>query len=95
MTTATAINIENAKYVIGVDECGRGCLFGDVVAGACLLKSDLGADVLGRLIDSKKKSHHRRCALSGDIKTSWAQCYGIGTATVDEIECKKPYQQLV
>jgi ribonuclease HII len=78
---------ERVKYVIGVDECGRGCLFGDVVAGACLLKAGLSGDELNVLVDSKKiKQHTKHVAIADKIKAEMAAAYGIGSASVAEIE---------
>ena len=40
------------RFVAGVDEVGRGCLAGPVVAAACILDCD--AEVPAKLNDSKK-----------------------------------------
>lgn len=56
----------------GIDEAGRGCLAGPVVAGAVILPSDF--DLPG-LTDSKKLSSRRRAVLAQAIKAqavSWA-----------------------
>ncbi len=67
--------------VVGVDEVGRGCLAGPVVAGAVCLKSD---ELLMELTDSKLLSESRREELSEMITLHhWT---GIGMASVEEIE---------
>ena len=56
----------------GIDEAGRGCLAGPVVAGAVILPSDFN---LPGLTDSKKLSARRRGVLAQAIKAqavSWA-----------------------
>lgn len=35
-----AVRLKTASHLIGIDEAGRGCLAGPVVAGACLLTAD-------------------------------------------------------
>jgi ribonuclease HII len=72
------------KYPIlcGVDEAGRGPLAGDVFAAAVILPENA---VIGGLDDSKKLTEKRRDALFEEI-THKATAYGIGIATVAEIE---------
>ncbi len=70
------------RVVCGVDEAGRGCLAGPVYAAAVILPQGL---VIDGLNDSKKLKPERRAALF-DIITARAITYGIGTATVEEIE---------
>ncbi|WP_338555896.1 ribonuclease HII [Paenibacillus sp. KS-LC4] len=48
---------EGYKAIAGVDEVGRGCLFGDVVAAAVILPPDL---VIEGVNDSKKLSEKKR-----------------------------------
>lgn len=68
--------------VAGVDEVGRGCLFGDVVAAAVILPKGL---VLEGVDDSKKLSEKKREALY-DVIQREALSIGIGVADVDTIE---------
>ena len=71
---------------IGVDEAGRGCLAGPVVASAVFFP--LGFDfatLLPGLTDSKKLSDKQRNALVPLI-TKQATVYGIGIAWQDEID---------
>jgi ribonuclease HII len=69
-------------FVAGVDEVGRGCLAGPVVAAAVILPLDripLGVD------DSKKLSAKQRVSISAEIKRC-AISYAIGIGEVDEID---------
>jgi ribonuclease HII len=52
--------------IVGVDEVGRGCLFGDVVAAAVVLPKDL---ILPELTDSKRLSAAKRQKLFEIITT--------------------------
>jgi ribonuclease HII len=72
--------------VAGVDEVGRGSLFGEVVAAAVILPIDKLVD-LGNLgvTDSKKLSPQRREKLDLIIRQV-AIAVEIGTASVDEID---------
>lgn len=66
----------------GVDEAGRGCLAGPVVAGAVILP---GAYDLPGLTDSKKLTAQRRAALEPAIKAQ-AVAWGLGVAWAAEID---------
>jgi ribonuclease HII len=70
--------------VAGVDEVGRGCLFGPVVAAAVILPPDTGLVAAG-VTDSKKLSPLRRQALVVEIQQV-AIAYQIGVASVREID---------
>jgi ribonuclease HII len=72
--------------IAGVDEVGRGCLFGPVVAGAVIL-SDEAATLLkaAGVTDSKKLSHNQRCRLAKLIREEAIAC-AIGMASVQEID---------
>lgn len=68
-------------FVIGVDEVGRGCLAGPVMAGAVILSHhEWDQD----LTDSKKLSESRRDSWAKQIHQS--EKVGIGLATVEEID---------
>ncbi|MFM7189848.1 MAG: ribonuclease HII, partial [Microcystaceae cyanobacterium] len=70
----------------GVDEVGRGCLFGPVVAAAVLVSPEaLTALVSLGVKDSKQLSAHQRQSLVPLIQGT-VLGYGIGLATVAEIE---------
>ncbi len=80
--------------VFGIDEVGRGCLAGPVVAGAvCLPPSwDLPYRKLLKkfpeiegITDSKKMTAKLRAELAPWIRTN-VVCFGIGFATVEEID---------
>ncbi|MBC7196094.1 MAG: ribonuclease HII, partial [Deferribacterales bacterium] len=51
--------------ILGVDEVGRGCLAGPVVACACLLKEGFESS---EIVDSKKLLEKKRKFLSEYIK---------------------------
>ena len=80
--------------VVGVDEVGRGCLAGPVVAGAVLLPAEWNLP-LAKLIalhpevefitDSKALSPKKRAALAPWIREHVA-AFGIAHATVEEID---------
>jgi len=76
------------KLVAGVDEVGRGCLFGDVVAAAVVLP--VGCDIEG-VDDSKKLTEKQREALLPVIAEK-ALAIGIGRVdaeTVDAINIRQ------
>ncbi|RRJ65328.1 ribonuclease HII [Paenibacillus oralis] len=76
------------RYIAGIDEVGRGCLFGDVVAAAVILPQDL---LLEDVDDSKKLSPKKREKLY-DLIMEKAIAVGIGyadTATIDRINIKQ------
>jgi ribonuclease HII len=80
-------SLEIANFpVTGVDEVGRGCLFGDVVAAAVILPSDrlVELEQLG-VADSKKLSPKRREQLDLIIREV-AIAYAIGHASAMEID---------
>ncbi|TVQ06223.1 MAG: ribonuclease HII [Leptolyngbya sp. DLM2.Bin27] len=72
--------------IAGVDEVGRGCLFGPVVAAAVVL-SPLACNQLKALgvTDSKRLSPARREQLVDPIQTL-ATAYALGLGTVHDIE---------
>ncbi|MEM1309423.1 MAG: ribonuclease HII [Cyanobacteria bacterium P01_D01_bin.71] len=72
--------------IAGVDEVGRGALFGPVVAGAVILDAE-AANYLTELgvTDSKRLTAQRRAALVPSIQVQ-ALTYAIGWASVHEID---------
>lgn len=72
------------KFVIGVDEVGRGPLAGPVVAAAVSFKSPLEDSLWDEINDSKKVSEKKRNELSKYILENSNS--GIGMASVEEIE---------
>lgn len=76
------------SYIAGIDEVGRGCLFGDVVAAAVILPEGL---VLDGINDSKKLSAKKRDALY-DLIMENALAVGVGQVdaeTIDRINIKQ------
>jgi ribonuclease HII len=76
------------SLLVGVDEVGRGCLAGPVMAGAVILpeidpNSDFGKQ-LGALRDSKQLSANQREKLAGLIKS--CALYAFGTVGHEEID---------
>lgn len=74
--------LHHPGLVAGVDEAGRGPLAGPVVAAAVILRAE---DCPDGLNDSKQLSAKKRATLEGEIKAR-ALCWGIGIATVEEID---------
>lgn len=66
--------------IVGLDEVGRGCWAGPVVAGAVLL----GAPIKG-LKDSKKLSKVQREKLDAEIRIS-AVAFGLGWVSAEEVD---------
>ncbi len=69
------------KYIIGLDEAGRGPLAGPVSAGCVLLPEDFPVEILN---DSKKLSEKKRLYAENIIKEK--ACWGIGLAEHYEID---------
>lgn len=74
---------EGYKLIAGVDEVGRGCLAGPVVAGACILRP--GAAIPKGLNDSKKLSEKQRDEIAAELKET-ALAYAVGVIDADEID---------
>lgn len=72
--------------VAGIDEAGRGPWAGPVVAAAVILPTDLPDELTDGLDDSKKLSAARREALFAALANCAGIDYGIGAASVAEIE---------
>ncbi len=72
--------------IAGVDEVGRGSLFGPVFAGAVILNNKAAADLLKLgLKDSKLLSAKKRSALIPEIK-SLSSGWALGQASSNEID---------
>ncbi|GGG12396.1 ribonuclease HII [Paenibacillus aceti] len=79
---------QSYQNIAGVDEVGRGCLFGDVVAAAVILPRGL---VLEDVDDSKKLSAKKRDYLY-DVIMEQALSVGVGyvdAPTIDRINIKQ------
>ena len=69
--------------VAGVDEVGRGCLAGPVVAGACIL--DLSKPLPDGLNDSKKLTPETRERIAAELKET-CLAYAVGEVDAGEID---------
>ncbi|MFF2888055.1 ribonuclease HII [Paenibacillus sp. NPDC057967] len=79
---------EGIVRIAGVDEVGRGCLFGDVVAGAVILPPNL---IIDGINDSKKLSEKKREYLYDIIAEkaiAWSVAH-VDAETVDRINIKQ------
>jgi len=70
------------KWIAGIDEVGRGCLFGDVVAASVILPANLRIDGID---DSKKLTPKKREALYTEIREK-AVAIGIGKIDAQQID---------
>ena len=80
------------KYICGIDEVGRGCLFGPVTAAAVIMPLCFGTDknienIIDGIEDSKKLKPQKREELSKKIiETSIAySIYSVSEKIIDEI----------
>jgi ribonuclease HII len=74
---------EGFCHIAGVDEVGRGCLAGPVVAAACIL--DPKRPVPAGLNDSKKLSKSRRKEIASELRRS-ALAYAVAEIHAEEID---------
>jgi ribonuclease HII len=79
-----AMHAAGARYVIGIDEVGRGAIAGPVAVGLCLVDAAVGAHPAG-LRDSKMLSEKRRVELA-PLATGWARYTAVGLASADEVD---------
>ena len=82
------VTAQGFRYVAGVDEAGRGSLFGPVVAAAVVLSAK---HPIRGLRDSKLLTQDRRELLAGRIKER-AVAWAVGAADVYEIDRINIYQ---
>ena len=74
------------SLIAGVDEVGKGCLFGPVFAGAVILSKENETKLLSQgLKDSKKLNHRQRNNLVPLIKKN-SIAWSIGQASAREID---------
>lgn len=66
--------------IVGIDEVGRGCWAGPLVAGAVALEAPIAG-----LNDSKLLTKTRRSQLDGEIR-AYAAAYGLGWVTPQEVD---------
>jgi len=74
---------EGFRFVAGIDEVGRGCLAGPVVAAACIL--DINKPLPDGLDDSKKLTSDKRDEIAAHLKMHCV-AYAIGQVEADEID---------
>ena len=74
---------EGFRFIAGVDEVGRGCLAGPVVAAACIL--DREKPVPEGLNDSKKLTAKHRDEIAEELRQS-AVAFAVGVVEADEID---------
>jgi ribonuclease HII len=82
LTIEREIYKKGFEKIACIDEVGRGCLAGDVIACAIIMPKDLK---LSGVNDSKKLSKKKREMLNEIIREK-AIAIGIGSATPDEID---------
>jgi ribonuclease HII len=71
--------------VVGVDEAGRGCLFGPVFAAAVVWDACFDHPLVSAIKDSKKLSKSKRKELRTFIEKH-AIAYGVGSVDANEID---------
>ena len=74
---------EGFLFVAGVDEVGRGCIAGPVVAAACIL--DMTRLVPEDLNDSKKLTEKQRDDIAEELRAT-AVAFAVGEVEPDEID---------
>lgn len=74
---------EGFRFVAGIDEVGRGCLAGPVVAAACIL--DIDKPLPEGLDDSKKLTSDKRDEIAAQLRVECI-AYATGQIEADEID---------
>ncbi|MEO7539133.1 MAG: ribonuclease HII [Pyrinomonadaceae bacterium] len=74
---------EGFRFIAGLDEVGRGCIAGPVVAAACIL--DIDKTLPKGLNDSKKLTAKQRDEIGEQLKTDCV-AYAIGAVEAPEID---------
>jgi len=85
--------LEKYAYLVGIDEAGRGCLAGPVVAGACVLRCALfdspeAVALSVRINDSKQLSSEARAQQFGVLQELQARGlidFAVASGSVEEI----------
>lgn len=83
-------NAEDSQLEAGVDEAGRGCFWGPLMAAAVIwpAESEWSAEVRAitpKIRDSKKVTPKRRAELATAIREH-AVAYGVGSVSADELD---------
>ncbi len=71
------------RYIAGIDEVGRGCVAGPVVAAACIL--DVNKPLPDGIDDSKKLTSGKREEIATQLKSECV-AYAVGQIEADEID---------
>jgi len=90
MTTLKVLFKHDSIDEIGVDEAGRGPLWGPLTAAAVILPNEStwtleDRELVAKIKDSKKISEKKRICLAKEIK-AFAVAFGIGEVTPQEID---------
>jgi ribonuclease HII len=82
-----SLRLRGFRSIAGVDEVGRGCLFGPVVAAAVILPEDTDALARAGLRDSKQLTHLQRESLDRLIRSTALaiSIAEIDAATIDRV----------
>lgn len=84
--TDGGVPIPSGSAIAGVDEVGRGCLFGPVFAAAVVLDEEAAAELQAAgLTDSKKLTPRRRAALVPRVEER-SQAWALGQASAREVD---------
>ncbi|MDF2442034.1 MAG: ribonuclease, partial [Subtercola sp.] len=74
-----------ARFVVGVDEVGRGALAGPVAVGMCVIDPASRRAFPAGLRDSKLLSEAKREELA-PLASAWARASAVGLASADEVD---------
>ena len=80
----TTMHLAGARFVIGIDEVGRGAIAGPVAVGLCMVDATVGVHPAG-LRDSKMLSEKRRVELA-PLTVDWALYTSVGLASAEEVD---------
>lgn len=80
----TGLHRDGARFVIGVDEVGRGAIAGPVGVGMCVVDAGMPPVPEG-LRDSKLLSERRREVLE-PVTREWGLATAVGLATAEEVD---------
>jgi ribonuclease HII len=84
LETEAAMHAAGARFVIGIDEVGRGAIAGPVAVGLCVVDVTVGQHPVG-LRDSKMLSEKRRVELA-PLTAHWAVHTSVGLASALEVD---------